>query len=380
MSRPDMIELLGSGIGSRMAGSPESARAADAVQAAMDAVGLDVRLQEFEFVGYAPGEPALEINGSSWDAGPCLYARAAVAEGPVRFIGVFDDGVADFPVFTIEDQDTGELARLFAAPFDAGAVPLGSVFGPTLTGVAAVISSADGRRLREMDCPHARLETRGVLVEGLRERNVLGYLPGETPEWVVVSSHFDSVWRGSGVLDNATGVEGMLRVVERLSGSSRQRGVLACAFACEEIGLLGSRFFVTDQKIRGELDRIVGVVNLDAIAHGDFLEVSVAPQDLEERVLACAHQFGLTGRYPVVVRAPLPDADDYYFAQEGIPTVSFVHFPYREYHSTAELPALVDRRRLEDTVELAAHVARTQLELPVPRTPPQPIRQRLVPE
>jgi hypothetical protein len=56
-----------------------------------------------------------------------------------------------------------------------------------------------------------------------------------------------------------------------------------------------------------------------------------------------------------------------------------VHFPYREYHSAAETPDLVDSRRLEDTVELALQVARSQLETPVPPCRPQNVRQRLVP-
>jgi hypothetical protein len=379
MPRPDLIELLGSEIGPRMAGSPESASASQAVALAMEAIGLAVNFQEFEFVGYQPGEPKLSVNGAPWLAAPSLYARAAVVEGRVRCLGTFDDEVAAFPVFAIEGPEDAEVGRLYAAPFGASAVPLGSVFGPTLAGVGAVISSEDGARLREMEGARVRLETAGSIVEGLLERNVLGLLPGHSPEYLVVSSHFDSVWRGPGVLDNATGVEGMLRVVEQLADSARPRGVLACAFACEEVGLLGSRFFVTDRKIRGELDRVVGVVNLDAIAHGDALEISAGPDELERRVLEIASELGLTNRYPITVRAPLPDADDYHFAQEGVPTASFVHFPYREYHSAAETPDLVDSRRLEDTVELALQVARSQLETPVPPCRPQNVRQRLVP-
>ena len=371
-----MVEVLGVEIGPRMAGSPEAWAASDAVAAAMESAGLEVSFQEFEFVGPGPAEPLLEVNGERWPAAPSLYSRAAAAEGRIECIGVLDDGVAPFPVFAIVDGDGREVGRLFAAPFDAAAVPLGSVFGPTLTGVAAVISSADGQRLRELGGASARLHTSGGPIEGQRDRNVLGYLAGDSDERVVVSSHFDSVWHGPGVLDNATGVEGMLRVVERLRESSRPRGVLACAFACEEVGLLGSRYFVTDAKIRGTLDHIVGVVNLDAIAHGDALEISVAPAELEDRVLAEVAALGLTERYPRVIRAPLADADDYHFAQEGIPTASFVHFPYPEYHSTAETTALVDKRRFDDTVDLAYRVAVAQLASPVERIAPAPILRR----
>jgi Iap family predicted aminopeptidase len=380
VTRPNLITELGVSIGPRMAGSDASLRAAQAIADAMRATGLEVRFQEFEFVGYAPAEPSLEINGADWQAAPSLYSRAATIEGDVRFQGVIDDGMGETLVFVIQSPDATDVARLFAAPYGAGAVPLGSVLGPTLTGVAAVISTDDGRRLREMGGGHAKLVTGGSVVEGQKERNVLGYLPGDSAEYLVVSSHFDSVWRGPGVLDNATGVEGMMRVIERLAGQRRERGLLACAFSCEEIGLLGSRYFVSDAKLRGELGQIVGAINLDAIAHGASLELSVQPEALERRVLDLADDLGVSRRYPIVIRTPQPDADDYHFAQEGTPTASFVHFPYPEYHSAAESLDLVDDARLTDTVELATATAKSLLTTPISWSSPSPIRRRMVPK
>jgi Iap family predicted aminopeptidase len=375
-----MITELGIDIGPRMAGSDASARAARAIADAMADAGLEVRFQEFEFVGYEPDEPTLEIDGAPWQAAPSLYARAASVEGEVRFLGAIDDGTGETLAFVIEPSDGSEPAWLFAAPYGAGAVPLGSVLGPMLTGVSAVISTEDGHRLRDMGGGHARLQTGGVIVPGQRERNVLGYLPGASDEYVAVTSHFDSVWRGPGVLDNATGVEGMMRVMERLRGSRHPSGVLACAFSCEEIGLLGSRYFVTDAKLRGQLEQILGVVNLDAIAHGDALEISVQPAELEERVLAIADDLGVSSRYPFAIRSPQADADDFHFAQEGVPSASFVHFPYPEYHSTQETLDLVDDDRMTDTVGLATATVEYLLESPIPWSPPNPIRRRTVPK
>jgi hypothetical protein len=380
LTRPDLISELAIAIGPRMAGSDASARAAQVVADAMTVAGLEVRFQEFEFVGYEPDEPTLEVDGVRWQAAPSLYARAAAVEGEARLQGTIDDGTGETLAFVIESSEGAELARLFAAPYGAGAVPLGSVYGPTLAGVSAVISGEDGHRLRDMGGGHVRLETRGSFVPGQRERNVVGYLAGDSDDYVAVTSHFDSVWHGPGLLDNATGVEGMLRVVEALGDSRRERGVLACAFSCEEIGLLGSRYFVTDAKVRGELEHIIGVVNLDAIAHGDALEISVQPAELEERVLTIADDLGVSSRYPFAIRTPQADADDFYFAQEGIPSASFVHFPYPEYHSTRETLDLVDDDRLTDTVALATGTVEYLLESPIPWSPPTPVRRRTVPK
>ena len=379
-TRRNLIDVLGLEIGPRVAGSPEARRASEAVAAGMRAIGLEVSFQEFEFLGYEPGEPFLEVDGHMVAAGPILYSRGALVEGTLRHLGVIGNGASGCPVFGIVDPGGVELARLYTAPGGAGPVPLGCHLGATMAAVSATVSEAAGRELVSMVDAYVKLQTQGRLVEGMRDRNVLGYRPGASSEYVVVSSHFDSVWRGPGVVDNATGVEGMLQVAERLAHTPQQRGLMACAFGGEETGLVGSRFFVEDVKMRGTNSNIVGVVNLDSIAHGEHCIVNATPEALEDRVFALAGELGLAERYTFFVRhETLPYSDDYYFAQEGIPTVSLVHYPYPEYHSAAERLELIDFRRVEDTVELAARVLQMQCESPVPGTAEVLTRRRVPP-
>ncbi len=372
-----LTEVLGAGIGPRMAGSPEASAAAEIIGDVLAGLGLRVEYQDFQFCGYTAEEPALEITGERWDAAPCPYSPSADVSGAIRLIGSVKYPEEEAPVFAISDDGGLELARLYTAASQAPAVPLMSIFGPTLGGPSAIIGAADGQRLLGMEGASAAVRTAGSLLPGCRDRNVLGWLPGEIDEWVVVSSHFDSVWRGPGVLDNATGVEGMVQVIEALRDGKHPRGVLACAFAAEEIGLLGSRYFVTDGRVRGYLKSIVGAVNLDAIAHGRYLEISVAPEELEGRVLALATELGIPERYDIVVRDPLPDADDFYLSEEGIPTASFVHFPYPEYHSNAERLELIDNDRLRSTVALAVKAVESQLHVPAPRLVKSEIKRKL---
>jgi Iap family predicted aminopeptidase len=379
VGRPNFVDLLGSEIGPRMAGSPEARRASEEISRALGDLGLEVTFQPFEFVGFEPDEPLLEIAGEKWNAAPCPYARAADVGGTLRSIGLLRQEEQDAPVFAIVDQEGNEQARLYSAPESGGAVPTMPVHGAVLGGPAATISARDGRRLAGMGATPVHLRTSGRLVPNMRDQNVVGRLSGEMDEWVVVSCHFDSVWHGPGALDNATGVEGMLQVIERLIDRPRARGVLACAFSAEEIGLLGSRYFVTEARIAGTLPSIVGVVNLDAIGHGDYLEVSVAPLELEGRLLAWVSELDLHQAYPIALRDPLPDADDYPFSVEGIPTVSLVHFPYPEYHSTRESATLVDPARMRDTIALATHMVETQLSLPVQRSSRPTVRKRMQP-
>ncbi len=87
-------------------------------------------------------------------------------------------------------------------------------------------------------------------------RNVAGYLPGDTDEYVVVGAHYDHLGLGDesslapdrigevhhGADDNASGTAGLLEIAHRFSrdDAGYRRGVLFLAFAGEEIGLLGS--------------------------------------------------------------------------------------------------------------------------------------------
>jgi hypothetical protein len=108
--------------------------------------------------------------------------------------------------------------------------------------------------------------------------NVAGYLPGMTDEYVVIGAHYDHLGLGEqyslapsmagtvhpGADDNASGTAGVIALA-RYFGSQpkRKRGVLFLAFAGEELGLLGSSFYVNHPKL--PLGQAVTMINLDMI-------------------------------------------------------------------------------------------------------------------
>jgi hypothetical protein len=370
----NMVEALGVEIGVRVAGSPEAAAAAERIGEALADLGLHPTFQEFRFLGYDHEEPELEVDGERWEAGPVGYAPTTPkggVEGWARYLGdyPFIPDVMLAPVFAIEDADGGELARLVANPIGGGAIPFPTYFRlPVHGGPMAVISTADGERLRAMERPRVRLRTSGTLVPDRRDCNVIARVPGENDETVVVSAHFDSVWRGPGVIDNATGVEGMMRVAAHFAGhTDLPRSLVFCAFGAEEVGIAGAYHYVAEAKLSGELDRVVGVVNLDCIGHGSSLVLMVGPDELEGRALALVQRLGLTGRYEVEIVPPVTGSDHFPFAVEKIPAACILHFPYPEYHLPEETLDLVDEQKMADSVELAVALVESQLERPVAR-------------
>jgi len=139
------------------------------------------------------------------------------------------------------------------------------------------------------------------------------------------------------------------------------------AWAAEEIGLVGSRWFVQDAKHRGEIGRYVGVVNLDCVAHGEKLMLMAAPPALLDRATSEAKRLGLDARYELQTVVPGGGTDHVPFVEAKVPGMSILHFPYPEYHLPTETLALVDEQKLEDSVELAVALVESQLAEPVAR-------------
>jgi aminopeptidase YwaD len=351
----NLVQTLAVEIGVRQCGTEAAARAAAAIADAFRSLGLEPRFQEFPLLGFDAEEPELWVDGEPWPAGPCMYAHPGECEGEVRQLS---DGI----------WAVGE-GRLVRSIFGKGPIPFfggSSAGGYVASPPTAFLSRADAERIR--DGQHARLVVRGEYLPGRRDRNVIAELPGASDEVVVVGAHFDSVWRGNGAIDNATGVEGLRRVAERLVGGKHPRTLQFVAFAAEEIGLIGARRFVTEARERGELARIAGMVNLDCIGYGEKLELLCAPEALLERTAETARNLGLYDRYEVVTELGEDAGTDHLpFAQAGVPALSILHFPYEEYHLPEESPALVDERLMADAVDLAVAMVESLLADPVPR-------------
>jgi len=363
----NLVEALSVGIGPRTAGSSESSRAADVVADAFRELGLEPRFQEFDLVGYEADEPELEVEGEPWPVGPCMYAHPFTGEGTVRRIGTSSNPIGDGKLanFAVVDSSGREVARLLTSPFSIGAIPFMSSHVHITTPPTAFVSIADSARLE--DGMRVRVKIGGRFVPGRRERNVIADIPGRDDKHVIVCAHYDSVWRGNGAIDNATGVEGVRRVGEALVGRELEHGVRLVGFAAEEIKMTGSRYYVDEAVLREELDDILGVVNLDCIGHGEKFEILASPDALLGRAVEAARGLGLLDRYELETGTATGGVDSHWFVEKNVPAATILHFPYDEYHLPTESPALVDEQLMDDSIALAIALVESQLEQPLPR-------------
>ncbi|NQU26902.1 MAG: M28 family peptidase [Candidatus Marinimicrobia bacterium] len=115
-------------------------------------------------------------------------------------------------------------------------------------------------------------------------RNVIGLLSAnsENEEYIIIGAHYDHLGMGgvgsgsrrpdtlaihNGADDNASGSAGLLRLAELLSARRDQltRNILFISFGAEEMGLLGSKHYISEPVI--DLAGAVMMVNLDMLGN-----------------------------------------------------------------------------------------------------------------
>ena len=297
-----------------------------------------------------------------------MYAHPFDGEGTIRRIGESNAPVGDgkLPNFAVVAADGREVARLLTSPFSTGAIPFMSAHVHITTPPTAFVSRADADRLQ--DGMRVRLKVGGRFLPGRRERNVIAELPGRKPEHLVVSAHFDSVWRGPGAIDNASGIEGVRRIGEALAGRDLEYTVQLVAFAAEEIKLTGSRYYVDEAKLRGELDGIARrrQPRLHR-ARREARRARVARRAARARASKLRARSACSTATSSRPGPATGGVDSHWFADAGVPAVTILHFPYDEYHLPTDLPALVDERQLDDAVALAIALVESQLARPIRR-------------
>jgi Zn-dependent M28 family amino/carboxypeptidase len=107
-------------------------------------------------------------------------------------------------------------------------------------------------------------------------RNVLGYIDNKAENTIVIGAHYDhlgmgqdgSLHRGepmvhNGADDNASGVAVMLYLADKLKEANKNNNYLFIAFSGEEMGLLGSNYFVKNPTI--DLTKVNYMINMDMV-------------------------------------------------------------------------------------------------------------------
>lgn len=227
----------------------------------------------------------------------------------------------------------------------------------------------------------------GVINKVSETQNIMAYIPasdtGDQQQWIVVGAHYDHLGMGGigsnsripdiralhpGADDNASGVAAILEIAGNLAGRAKdlKRSILFVAFTGEEMGLLGSKYFIEHPPI--DLHKISAMFNFDMVGRpNDYFQVRVGGTgtSFEADSLLDVMDSGVID----YVRSPegYGPSDHSSFYSADIPVFYFTTGAHMDYHTPSDTPDKIDyeflKKLSEQTTELIFSVANTDKKL-----------------
>jgi len=199
---------------------------------------------------------------TAFGAGAAGYLHVGDDKAMQRTVGS-ENYRKDFPAFWISRRTCDRIFQVVGLTFDSL--------------LARANAHPEGYHL---ELPiEVLMESHAGVVENAGTRNVVAYIPGADPqlahEIVLIGAHMDHLGVNAlgqvlhGADDNASGTSLVLELARTLAHDPipPRRSVYFCAFAAEDLGLLGSEEFTAHPPI--PLDSVVTMINMDMVGLGD---------------------------------------------------------------------------------------------------------------
>ncbi len=297
-------------------------------------------------------------------------------------------------VILINDQDNHRPVNPTAASEDdletfgatAGPTDAGILFVQVKASVVAAWFKTAGKDLMDVEkAIDTDAKPRSFVLKGVEvtesvdvERvvktvhNVLGYLPGETDEYLIIGAHYDHLGLGGqfslapslagtvhpGADDNASGTAAVIELAKYFSALPKQkRGILFMTFAGEELGLLGSGYYANHPEM--PLNKAVTMINMDMIGRvrdgklyvGGAGTGTTLRQDLD----ALTPQFSAL-HIDYSDNSGYGSSDHTSFTAKQVPVLFFFSGLHADYHKPSDTWDKIDANSAVEVVQLVAAV------------------------
>ena len=209
--------------------------------------------------------------------------------------------------------------------------------------------------------------------------NVAAYLPGETGEYVVLGAHYDHLGLGEqfsmapslagtvhpGADDNASGTAGVIELARWFAGQPRQkRGILFLNFAGEELGLLGSQWYVEHPEL--PLENAVAMINMDMIGRLRSAKLYIGGSDTGSTMRAMLDR--IAPRYQMNIdysdSSGFGSSDHTSFTTKGVPVLFFFSGLHSDYHKPSDTWDKIDAPGAVKVLALVADALNNLREAP----------------
>lgn len=302
-------------IGKRVAGSDNGVRAGDYIAQQFSSYGYTVQKQPFSFQSWEDRGTRLTVTAPetrSVDARPIQYSPAGNVEAELAAVpgnGTEGDfagtnvrghivlvarGTIPFSEKALNAAKAGALALLIYNNQPGG-------FSGTLRDRVSIptigLSGTDGRALLDLlskDTVKVKLES-DTATQQKTGYNIIGSQRGSTDGVIILGGHYDTVDAGPGAVDNGSGTAVLLELARVLGQRPHKNTFTFIAFDAEELGLLGSQYFVQNLS-SADRSNIKGMLNFDMLGGGSGPLLAGGDGDLGKLTRDAAKQMGIDAR------------------------------------------------------------------------------------
>jgi len=210
--------------------------------------------------------------------------------------------------------------------------------------------------------------------------NLCAYLKGETDEYIILGAHFDHLGMGEqssmapdlagkaihhGADDNASGSAGLMELAGYFAGQpKRRRGILFLAFAAEELGLIGSNYYVNHPVL--PLDKAAVMINMDMIGRIKDGRVFVGGVGTGDSLKAVLDQSkaGSKLNFDLSEQGGYGSSDHFSFTVKQVPVLFFFSGLHTDYHKPSDTWEKIDAASAASMLEVVAGVTTRLAEAP----------------
>ena len=337
MNAQDIMKIFQDTAYVRTGGSPEELRAAQYLQDCCTKLGVSATLESFDVEMSVMEQATLLVDGKEIPCKGYLCAGSGEVEAPLYYLRSTDpfslsqckgkivmiDGYLGYWMYQdlLENGAVGFItydgnANYADADIDQRELRSYVSKGNKILGVN--INAKSAIELIRSNAATAKISLKQEESLG-KSHNVIVDLPGQRPEYIVLTAHYDSTSLSQGAYDNMSGSVGILAALEYFTKHPHSYGLRFIWCGSEERGLLGAKAYC--QAHEEELMDIVLNINLDMIGciMGKFIACCTTEDALTHYIRYFASELG----FGISVSQDVYSSDSTPFADKGVPAVSF---------------------------------------------------------
>lgn len=200
--------------------------------------------------------------------------------------------------------------------------------------------------------------------DNLLSRNIVGKIEGEelSNQTIIIGAHYDGQGMGGivsmeedveprihpGADDNASGTAALLQLVKHYSENQPRKNILFAAFSGEELGLLGSQYFV--DQMEPDNDNIMAMINLDMIGRMTDHKLSIFGTGTSSSWNDILDEISIDSLDVSRVPTGSGASDHASFYSAGIPVLHYHTGAHEDYHRSTDTAEKINYKGIEKVI------------------------------